>query len=58
MTNSAWGPDLLVATSKAQAEMHHAYLLGLQLMISTNKGAEVMENWMFRLFRRQHLKKL
>ncbi|MEH6404219.1 MAG: hypothetical protein V7750_12650 [Sneathiella sp.] len=42
---------------KAQAEMHHAYLLGLQLMISTRKGPEVMEEWMFRLFRRQHLDK-
>lgn len=42
---------------KAQAEMHHAYLLGLQLMISTRKGPDVMEEWMFRLFRRQHLDK-
>ena len=41
----------------AQAAMHHAYLLGLQLMISTNKGPEVMGDWMFRLFRRQHLEK-
>ena len=37
--------------------MHHALLLGLQLMISTNKGPEVMGDWMFRLFRRQHLDK-
>ena len=42
---------------KAQAQMHHAYLLGLQLMISTRKGPEVMEEWMFRLFRQQHLDK-
>jgi len=51
MTNST------VKAIKAQAEMHHAYLLGLQLMISTRKGPEVMEEWMFRLFRRQHLDK-
>ena len=37
--------------------MHHALLLGLQLMISTNKRPEVMGDWMFRLFRRQHLDK-
>lgn len=37
--------------------MHHALLLGLQLMISTNKGPEVIGDWMFRLFRRQHLDK-
>lgn len=42
---------------KAQAQMHHAYLLGLQLMISTRKGPEIMEEWMFRLFRQQHLDK-
>lgn len=42
---------------KAQAEIHHAYFLGLQLMTSARKGPEVMEEWMFRLFRRQHLEK-
>ena len=41
----------------AQARLHHAYLLGLQLMVSTRKGPEVMGDWMFRLFRRQHLEK-
>ncbi len=41
----------------AEAHLHHAYLLGLQLMISTRKGPEVMGDWMFRLFRRQHLEK-
>jgi hypothetical protein len=41
----------------AQAHLHHAYLLGLQLMISARKGPEVMGDWMFRLFRRQHLEK-
>ncbi len=42
---------------KAQAEIHHAYLLGLQLMVATSKGPEVMGEWMFQLFRRQHLDK-
>ena len=41
----------------AQAHLHHAYLLGLQLMVSTRKGPEVVGDWMFRLFRRQHLDK-
>jgi hypothetical protein len=41
----------------AQAHLHHAYLLGLQLMIATRKGPEIMGDWMFRLFRRQHLEK-
>ncbi len=42
---------------KAQAHLHHAYLLGLQLMVSTRLGPQVMGEWMFRLFRRQHLEK-
>lgn len=42
---------------RAQAHLHHAYLLGLQLMVSTRKGPDVMGEWMFRLFRRQHLDK-
>ena len=37
--------------------IHHAYLLGLQLMVATSKGPEVMGEWMFQLFRRQHLDK-
>ncbi len=41
----------------AQAHLHHAYLLGLQLMVSTRKGPGVVGDWMFRLFRRQHLDK-
>ncbi len=45
------------AAIRAQAHLHHAYLLGLQLMISSRKGPEVMGEWMFRLFRRQHLEK-
>ncbi len=46
-----------VAAIRAQAHLHHAYLLGLQLMISTNESNEVVGDWMFRLFRRQHLDK-
>lgn len=42
---------------RAQARIHHAYLLGLQLMIATRKGPDVVGDWMFRLFRRQHLDK-
>ncbi len=45
------------AAIKAQAELHHAYLLGLQLMVATRHSESVMEDWMFRLFRRQHLEK-
>lgn len=38
----------------ALANLYHAYFLGLQLMVSTRLGEKVMEQWMFRLFRRQH----
>lgn len=38
----------------AQAELHHQYLLGLELMVATREGAQVVGDWMFRLFRRQH----
>ena len=38
----------------AQAELHHQYLLGLQLMVATREGPQVVGDWMFRLFRRQH----
>ena len=41
----------------AQARIHHAFLLGLQLMVSSNKHADIVGDWMFRLFRRQHLDK-
>ncbi len=46
-----------VKNIRAQAHLHHAYLLGLQLMVSTHKDNEVVKQWMFRLFRRQHLEK-
>lgn len=41
----------------AQEQLHHAYLLGLQLMVTTRLGPGVVGDWMFRLFRRQHLEK-
>lgn len=41
----------------AQAHLHHAYLLGLQLMVSSHKAPNVVGDWMFRLFRRQHEEK-
>ena len=34
----------------AQAEIHHALLLGMQLTVSMECGGEVMEQWMFKLF--------
>ncbi|MEM9622551.1 MAG: hypothetical protein AAF993_12930 [Pseudomonadota bacterium] len=43
-----------VAAIRAQAHIHHAYLLGLQLMVSTHQPSSVVGDWMFRLFRRQH----
>lgn len=42
---------------RAQERLHHALLLGLQLMVSARLGREVMGDWMFRLFRRQHHEK-
>jgi hypothetical protein len=49
MTDSNTGPAI-----DAQARLHHAYLLGLQLMIASRRGPSVVGQWMFRLFRRQH----
>ncbi len=46
-----------IAALRAQAHLHHAYLLGLQLMVSSRRGPDVVGDWMFRLFRRQHLEK-
>ena len=42
------------APYEALAKLHHAYFLGLQLMVSSNKGPDVVGDWMFRLFRKQH----
>jgi hypothetical protein len=41
----------------AQAELHHQYLLGLELVVATREGPEVVGEWMFRLFRSQHEEK-
>lgn len=41
----------------AQADLHHQYLLGLELMVATREGPDVVGEWMFRLFRRQHEEK-
>ncbi len=46
-----------ITAIRAQAHIHHAYFLGLQLMVATRKGPQVMQKWMFNLFRRQHLDK-
>ncbi|MGI9480370.1 MAG: hypothetical protein ACR2PI_27020 [Hyphomicrobiaceae bacterium] len=46
-----------MAAIEAQAELHHQYLLGLQLMVAVREGPEVIGDWMFRLFRRQHEEK-
>ena len=45
------------AAVSAQAGLHHRYLLGLELMVATREGPEVVGEWMFRLFRRQHEEK-
>ncbi|MDF2234978.1 hypothetical protein P2H44_20655 [Albimonas sp. CAU 1670] len=42
------------AAIEAQARLHHQWLLGLQLMVSTREGPAAVGEWMFRLFRRQH----
>ncbi|MEM9053732.1 MAG: hypothetical protein AAGB16_00265 [Pseudomonadota bacterium] len=41
----------------AQAELHHQYFLGLQLMVAVEESRETVYDWMFRLFRRQHEEK-
>ncbi len=42
------------AAITAQANLHHQYFLGLQLMVAVEESKQVVYNWMFRLFRRQH----
>jgi hypothetical protein len=39
---------------EAQAEIHHALLLGMQLGVAVEYDSDTLEDWMFRLFRRQH----
>ena len=40
-----------------QAHLHHQYFLGLQLMVAVEKGPNVVGDWIFRLFRKQHNEK-
>ena len=42
---------------EAQAHLHHQYFLGLQLMVAVEQGRDVVGDWMYRLFRRQHEEK-
>ena len=51
------GPSENLAAIRAQAHIHHAWLLGIQLMVSSHSTKEEVGKWMFRLFRRQHLQK-
>lgn len=41
----------------AQAELHHQYFIGLQLMVAVEESRSTVYDWMFRLFRRQHEEK-
>jgi hypothetical protein len=41
----------------AQANLHHQYFLGLQLMVAVEESKQTVNDWMFRLFRRQHEEK-
>lgn len=50
-------PDSRDAAIDAQARIHHALFLGLQLMVATRKGPQAIGEWIFRLFRRQHHEK-
>ena len=45
------------AAMSAQAELHHQYLLGLELMVAANEPPEAVGEWMRRLFRRLHEEK-
>lgn len=42
---------------QALAHLHHQYFLGLQLMVAVEEGRQVIGDWTFRLFRRQHEEK-
>ena len=41
----------------AQADLHHQFFLGLQLMVAVEEDKQTVFDWMFRLFRRQHEEK-
>ena len=43
-----------ITAIQAQAEIHHQFLLGLQLRVSMVHGPQAIGDWIFRLFRRQH----
>lgn len=45
------------APIRAQAQLHHAFFLGLLLKVSSQYSPEIMERWMFCLFRKQHEEK-
>ncbi|MEQ8690796.1 MAG: hypothetical protein RIC89_08160 [Pseudomonadales bacterium] len=45
------------AACAAQAALHHQYFLGLQLMVAVEESRQVVYDWMFKLFRRQHEEK-
>lgn len=49
--------SMSLSAIRAQAELHHQYLLGLELMVATREGADALGDWMFRLFRAQHEEK-
>lgn len=55
MTNTA--EQIEFAPLGAAAHLLHALFLGLELGVATRHGPEVMGEWMFRLFRRQHHEK-
>ena len=42
---------------QAQADLHHQYFLGLQLMVAVEESKQTVFDWMFRLFRKQHEEK-
>jgi len=45
------------AAIEAQARIHHAFFLGLQLAVASRKGPQPIGEWIFRMFRRQHHEK-
>ena len=45
------------AAITAQANLHHQYFLGLQLMVAVEESKQTVYDWMFWLFRRQHEEK-
>ena len=56
-STSTTAAQLNIAAINAQAEILHGYFLGMQLMVSRQYDAPLIEQWMFKLFRRQHQEK-